>query len=117
MKPLIPLLAACLALAICAPAQAACFGRRLHPRHRHRSPGRLRLRPGHIQTTLPSIDTNPFAAGRYAYLALYPAHPMYKPFLTLAATALQTGRRIYANVQSGTSVVPTLPIVTEASNL
>lgn len=42
---------------------------------------------------------------------------MCKPFLTLAATALQTGQRVYANVQSRTSVVSTLSIVTEASNL
>lgn len=70
-----------------------------------------------VQTSLPSIDTNPFVAGRYPYLALDPAHPMHKPFLTLAATALQTGQRVYANVQSRTSVCSTLSIVTEASNL
>jgi hypothetical protein len=66
---------------------------------------------------VPSIDTNPFAGGRYPYLALDSAHPMYKPFLTLATTALQTGQRVYANVQSRTSVVSKLSIVTEASNL
>jgi hypothetical protein len=64
-----------------------------------------------------SIDTNPLIAGRYPYLALDPAHPMYKPLLVLAATAVQTGQRVYDNVQSRTSVVSTLSIATGASNL
>lgn len=123
MKHLVALLVVLLGLAI-PPAQAACFvAEGTHGTIQATVIG-IEVQEGctyvlvkNVQTSLPSIDTNPFVAGRYPYLALDPAHPMYKPFLTLAATALQTGQRVYANVQSRTSVVSTLSIVIEASNL
>jgi hypothetical protein len=70
-----------------------------------------------VQTTLPAIDNNPFVAGRFAYLALDPAHAMYKPFLTTAAMAMHTGQRVYATVQSRTAVVSTLAVATEENSL
>jgi hypothetical protein len=124
MKHLIPLLAACLAYAICAPAKAACFAADTTPGIVQATVIGIEIRDGctyvlvkNVQTTLAVIDTNPFAAGRYPYLALDPAHAMYKPFLVLSVMALQTGQRVHANVISRTSVVSTLSVVTEASNL
>lgn len=70
-----------------------------------------------VQTTLPLIDNNPFVAGRFTYLALDPAHAMYKPFLATAAMAMQTGQRVYATVQSRTAVVSTLSVATEENSL
>ncbi len=124
MKHRIPLLATCLAFAICAPAQAACFADGTTPGVVQATVVGIEVRDGctyvlvkNVQSTLPGIDTNPFAAGRYPYLALDPAHAMYKPFLVLSALALQSGQRVHANVISRTSVVTTLSVVTEASTL
>lgn len=110
--------------ATCPSAQAACFIADGSPGTVQATVIGIEVQEGctyvlvkNVQTSLPSIDTNPFIAGRYPYLALDPAHPMYKPFLTLGATALQMGQRVYANVRSRTSVVSTLSIVIEASNL
>jgi hypothetical protein len=123
VKPLTALLAAYLGLAN-SPAQATCFAADSVSGIVQATVIGIEVQEGctyvlvkNMQTTLRSIDTNPFAAGRYPYLASDPAHPIHKPFLTLTATALQTGQRVYANVQSRTSVVSTLSIVTEASYL
>jgi len=66
-----------------------------------------------VSTTLPELDTNPFVAGRFAYLALDPADADYKAMLAIASIASAQGSRIYAEVIGRLGRVTRLSIARE----
>lgn len=70
-----------------------------------------------VTTSLGALDTNPFLAGRYAYLGIDPAEPTYKAQMAVASLAIASNLKIYAEVVSNLGKVNRLSLSNEENNI